>query len=110
MPAGDAQVFRLHCLQIYALLGLCNRGCRLYGDAEYDGHAVCDAAEYAARVIGEGLDSPVPDGERIVVITSPHIRCGKACAEFNALDGRNGKDRAGADRTLSGVLRGGSAS
>ncbi len=59
---------------VYRLLLLRDGWRRLHGGAEYDGHAICNAARHAAVVIARADDLPVPHAHRVVCLTAAHAR------------------------------------
>ena len=99
VPACNRQLCVFPSANVYRLLLLRDGRRRLHGDAEYDGHAVCDTARHTAVMVARADDLSVPHAHRVVCLTAAHARQQPAVAKLNRLDRRNGK-RQLADDTL----------
>ena len=95
MPAGHPEGrFRLGRKMDAALLQG-DGGGGLEGRPEDQGHAVGNAAEDTAGVIGGGDDFAIPKRKGIVILAAGEGRRGKAFAELHALDGGDAEDQGG---------------
>ena len=87
MAAFDLQNTVFHFGEADALLGLRNGRGGLKSCPENQGHAVRNAAQNAAAVVGGGDDFSIFHPEGVVALAAHHFRHTEARAELHALDG-----------------------
>ena len=92
MSAGYVQIHVLKRFEIDAFLRFGDRRRGLKRNRKSERHAVCDAAQNTACVVGKYLDFAVFHGILVVVFAAEKCSGCKACAEFNAFNARNCKD------------------